>query len=160
MEEQKPRIITYGGGYSTDFGPTGFFDVRNVNLLGKLQQGGLRVRMSDRQQLVQLDFLHPRFLRDGDNGFAPLRVTAQFQRDSTVTRFFRSTFDSGTFGIVQRVDENGDPVDQFGNVVANPTINRFTLTAETQRTVRGLPEVFSLLDTATKTSGSAMSIVC
>lgn len=136
LEEQKPRILTYGGGYSTDFGPTGFVDIRNVNLLGKLQQGGMRVRMSNLQQFVQLDYLHPRFLRDGENGFAPLRITAQYQRDSTITRFFRSTFDSGTFGIVQRLDEEGNPIDQFGNVVANPTLNRFTLTAETQRTIQ------------------------
>lgn len=135
LEEQKPNIMTYGGGYSTDVGPTGFFDIRNVNMFGKLQQGGARVRMSSRQQLVQLDYLNPRFLPDGKNGFAPLRVTAQYQRDSTVTRFFRSTFDSGTSGVVQRIDADGNPIDQLGNQVSDPTINRLTLTAETQRTI-------------------------
>ncbi|HSU25497.1 MAG TPA: BamA/TamA family outer membrane protein, partial [Pyrinomonadaceae bacterium] len=67
--------------------------------------------------------------------FAPLTLSLQYQRDSTVTRFFRSTFDKGTFGIVQRVDANGNPVDEFGSPVADPTINRFTFTAETNRTI-------------------------
>jgi hypothetical protein len=91
--------------------------------------------MSQRQQLVQLDFLNPRFMRDGDKRFAPLTFSAQYQRDSTVTRFFRSAFDKGTFGIVQRVDADGNPIDEFGNNAGDPTLNRLTLSAETQRTV-------------------------
>jgi outer membrane protein assembly factor BamA len=140
VEEQKPRLITYGGGFSTDSGPFGFFDVRHFNLLGKLQQGGAQIRISRRQQLVQFDFINPRFISDGKdkNGnkrFAPLTFSAQYQRDTTVTRFFRSTFDQGTFGIVQRIDENGNPIDEFGNNSGDPTINRLTLSAETQRTI-------------------------
>lgn len=135
LEEQKPRIMTYGGGYSTDLGPQGFFDIRHVNLFGKLQQGGARVRMSRRQQLIQFDYLNPRFIRDGKEGFAPLSITAQYQRDSTVTRFFRSAFDTGTFGIVQRVDADGNPIDVFGNQTSDPTLNRFSLIAETSRTI-------------------------
>ncbi|MGE3465862.1 MAG: POTRA domain-containing protein, partial [Pyrinomonadaceae bacterium] len=135
LEEQPPRLMSYGGGYSTDFGLSGFFDIRHVNLFGNLWQGGARVKMSQRQQLVQFDFIHPRFLRDGDKRWAPLTLTAQYQRDSTVTRFFRSTFDRGTFGIVQRVDEKGNPIDEFGNSAGDPTINRFALSAETSRTI-------------------------
>lgn len=134
-EEQKPRLITYGGGYSTDFGANGFFDIRHFNLFGKLQQGGVRVRASRLQQLVQIDYINPRFLPDGKNRFSPLTFTAQYLRDSTVTRFFRSTFDRGTFGIVQRIDENGDPIDEFGRNTGAPTINRLTLSAETSRTI-------------------------
>lgn len=135
LEEQLPRIMTYGGGFSTDLGPQGFFDIRHVNLFGKLQQGGARIRMSRLQQLVQLDYLNPRFIRDGKNGFAPLSITAQYQRDSTVTRFFRSAFDTGTFGIVQRIDADGNPIDAFGNQTPDPTLNRFSLIAETSRTI-------------------------
>ncbi len=140
VNEKKPRLITYGGGFSTDFGANGFFDIRHFNLLGSLYQGGARVRVSRLQQLVQLDFLNPRFLRDGKTAdgtfrYAPLSVTAQYQRDSTVTRFFRSTFDRGTGGIVQRVDADGKPIDEFGNSASDPTINRLTLTAETSRTI-------------------------
>lgn len=139
LNEKKPRLITYGGGYSTDFGLSGFFDIRHFNLFGKLQQGGALVRVSQRQQLIQLDFINPRFIPDGKDDkdkkqFAPLRFAAQYQRDSTVTRFFRSTFDQGTFGVVQRIDENGNPIDEFGNSAGDPTLNRLTLSVETNRT--------------------------
>ena len=135
VEEQAPRILSYGGGVSTDLGASGFIDIRHFNLLGNLWQGGARAKMSLRQQLIQLDFLHPRFLRDGEKRFAPLTISAQYLRDSTVTRFFRSAFDKGTFGIVQRVDENGNPIDEFGNETGDPTFNRLLLSAETNRTI-------------------------
>lgn len=135
VQEQKPRLMTYGGGFSTDLGLSGFFDIRHYNLLGSLYQGGARVRWSQRQQLAQIDFLNPRFLRDGKDRFAPLTFTAQYQRDSTVTRFFRSAFDKGTFGIVQRVDDQGNPIDQFGAPAGSPTLNRLTLSTETYRTI-------------------------
>ncbi len=140
VEEQKPRLITYGGGYSTDIGANGFFDIRHFNLFGKLQQGGVRVRASRVQQLAQIDYISPRFLRDKNGAnetirFSPLTFTALYQRDSTVTRFFRSTFDQGTFGIVQRVDESGKPIDRFGNSTGDPTINRLRISAETSRTI-------------------------
>ena len=135
VEEQAPRILSYGGGYSTDLGASGFIDLRHVNFLGRLWQAGGRLQMSQRQQLAQLDLLHPRFLPDGDKRFAPLTLTASYLRDSTVTRFFRSAFDQGTFGIVQRVDENGNPIDEFGNETGDPTLHRLTLAAETNRTI-------------------------
>ncbi len=135
VQEQAPRILSYGGGYSTDLGASGFVDIRHQNLFGRLWQGGARVRLSQRQQLAQIDFLNPRFVGDGKGRFAPLTLTAQYQRDSTVTRFFRSAFDKGTFGIVQRLDDNGNPIDEFGNDVGSPTLNRLTLTAETNRTI-------------------------
>ncbi|MGI8410744.1 MAG: POTRA domain-containing protein [Pyrinomonadaceae bacterium] len=135
VEEQASRILSYGGGYSTDVGASGFVDIRHLNLFGRLWQGGARIRVSQRQQLAQLDYFNPRFIRDGEKRFAPLTITAQYQRDSTVTRFFRSAFDRGTFGIVQRLDENGNPIDEFGADVGSPTLNRLLLTAETNRTI-------------------------
>ena len=133
--EQEQRIASYGGGLSTDLGWTGFFDIRHLNLFGRLWQGGLRLNMSQRRQIAQVDFVVPTFLRDGDNRFSPLTISAQYQRDSTVTRFFRSAFDQGTFGIVQRVDADGNPIDQFGAPVGDPTINRFSIFAESSRTI-------------------------
>ncbi|HEX8653218.1 MAG TPA: POTRA domain-containing protein [Pyrinomonadaceae bacterium] len=135
VEELKPRILSYGGGYSTDNGPLGFVDIRNVNLFGKLRQGSFRIRASQRQQLMRLEYFDPRFQRYGEGQFAPLALSLQYQRDSTVTRFFRSTIDRGNFGIVQRFDEEGNPVDVFGNPAGEPTINRFTFNAETQRVI-------------------------
>lgn len=133
VEEQKPREMRYGGGYSTDNGPLGTFDISNLNLFGKLRQGAFRLRASRRQQIVRLEYVDPRFQHYGTNQFAPLALSAQYQRDSTITRFFRSTIDRGAFGIVQRLDENGNPIDEFGQRTSEPTINRFTFNAETQR---------------------------
>lgn len=135
VEEQPPRLLSYGGGFSTDLGASGFADIRHVNLFGNLWQGGARVKVSQRQQLVQFDFINPRFVHDGEKRFAPLTLSVQYQRDSTVTRFFRSAFDKGTFGIVQRIDANGNPIDQFGAKAGSPTLNRLSLTAETNRTI-------------------------
>ncbi|MFM9904637.1 MAG: POTRA domain-containing protein [Pyrinomonadaceae bacterium] len=135
LKEQPARLLSYGGGYSTDIGLNGFFDIRHVNLFGNLWQGGARVKVSQRQQLVQFDFINPRFIRDGEKKYAPLTISIQYQRDTTVTRFFRSVFDKGTFGIVQRIDANGNAIDQFGARAGSPTINRLTLSAETSRTL-------------------------
>lgn len=135
VEEQAPRILSYGGGYSTDLGLSGFVDIRHFNLRGNLWQGGARLKASQRQQLLQFDFINPRFMRDGENRFAPLTLTASYQRDTTVTRFFRSAFDQGTFGVVQRLDPSGNPVDEFGNDAGSPTLNRLTLLAETNKTL-------------------------
>lgn len=135
VEEQPQRILSYGGGFSTELGASGFVDIRHQNLFGKLWQGGARLRLSQRRQIAQIDFFNPRFLPDGKGRFAPLTLTAQYQRDSTVTRFFRSEFDKGTFGIVQRLDEDGNPIDEFGAGTGSPTLHRLTFTAETNRTI-------------------------
>jgi outer membrane protein insertion porin family len=133
VEEKKPRVMDYGGGFSTDTGALGLFELSNVNLMNKLRHGAMRLRMSRLQQLVRLEYIDPKFKRYNKRQFAPLALSVQYQRDSTVTRFFRSAIDRGTDGIVQRVDEEGNPVDEFGNSVNEPTINRLTLAIETQR---------------------------
>jgi outer membrane protein insertion porin family len=133
VEEKRPRVVEYGGGYSTDIGPLGLLELTNVNLMNKLRQGAMRLRMSQRQQLVRFEFLDPRFFQYRKRDYAPLGMSVQYLRDSSITRFFRSTIDQGTNGVVQRLDEHGNPVDQFGRQVGEPTINRFTVTVETQR---------------------------
>ena len=133
VEEKKPRVMDYGGGFSTDTGPLGLLELSNVNYMNKLRQAAMRLRMSSQQQRIRLEYLDPRFARYGERRFAPLGVTLEYQRDSTVTRFFRSSIDRGTMGIVQRVDEEGNPLDEFGNRVKEPTINRFIAQIETQR---------------------------
>ncbi|HXF42521.1 MAG TPA: BamA/TamA family outer membrane protein, partial [Pyrinomonadaceae bacterium] len=135
VKEQPSRILSYGGGYSTDLGFSSFADIRLLNLFGNLWQGGARFRYSQRQQLAQFDFINPRFLRDGPKRFAPFTLSISYQRDETVTRFFRTAFDRGTFGIVQRLDQNGNPVDEIGNLAGSPTLNRFTVSAESNRTL-------------------------
>jgi outer membrane protein insertion porin family len=133
VEEKKPRVMDYGGGFSTDTGALGLLEISNVNLMNKLRHGAMRLRASRQQQLLRFEYLDPRFARFGEKQFAPLAVSVQYQRDSTVTRFFRSAIDRGTLGIVQRLDEDGNALDEFGTKVKEPTINRFTATIETQR---------------------------
>jgi outer membrane protein insertion porin family len=133
VEEKRPRVIEYGGGYSTDTGALGLMELTNVNFMNKLRTAAVRLRASQRQQLLRFEFLDPRFARYRKDQFAPLAISVQYLRDSTITRFFRSTIDRGTNGIVQRVDEDGNPIDEFGNQTGDPEIDRFTLTLETQR---------------------------
>lgn len=133
VEEKKPRVMDYGGGFSTDYGALGLFEISNVNLMNRLRHGAMRLRASRRQQLVRLEYLDPRFVRYNEVQFAPLAASVEYQRDSTITRFFRSAIDRGTMGIVQRLDEDGNPIDIFGVNVNEPTINRFTAAVETQR---------------------------
>jgi outer membrane protein insertion porin family len=133
VEEKPPRVMDYGGGFSTDYGALGLFEISNVNLMNRLRQGAMRLRASPRQQRVRLEYFDPRFARYNESQFAPLAASVEYQRDSTLTRFFRSAIDRGTMGIVQRLDENGNPIDIFGERVSEPTINRFTAAVETQR---------------------------
>jgi outer membrane protein insertion porin family len=133
VEEKRPRVVEYGGGYSSDTGALGLLELTNVNFMNKLRQGAIRIRASQRQQLLRVEFLDPRFFQYSKRQFAPLAISAQYLRDSTITRFFRSTIDRGTFGIVQRLDAKGNPIDQFGNRVGQPTIDRLTFGVETQR---------------------------
>jgi outer membrane protein insertion porin family len=133
VEEKKPRVMDYGGGASSDAGALGLFELSNVNLMNRLRQGAMRLRASRLQQRVRLEYLDPRFARYNKTDFAPLAASVEYQRDSTITRFFRSAIDRGTMGIVQRLDEDGNPIDIFGDRVHEPTINRFTAAVETQR---------------------------
>jgi outer membrane protein insertion porin family len=135
VEEKKPRVMDYGGGFSTDAGALGLFEISNVNLMDRLRQGAMRFRVSRRQQLVRFEYLDPRFARYNKTQFAPLAASVEYQRDSTITRFFRSAIDRGTMGIVQRLDQDGNPINIFGQQVSEPTINRFTAALQTQRVI-------------------------
>src|SRR2546423_14515014 len=101
--------------------------------MNKLRQGAIRIRARKRQNLIRLEYLDPSLFQYQKRQFAPLAFSPQYLRDSTITRFFRSTIDRGTFGIVQRLDSKGNPIDEFGNRVSQPTIDRLTLRVETQR---------------------------
>jgi len=133
VEERKNITTDYIVGFSTDQGPLFGFEARHANLFGELRQGALRSRFSRLQQLVRLEYFDPRFRRYGERSFAPLAASVQYQRDTSVTRFFRSTIDRGTNGIVQRFDEEGNIVNEFGERVGEPSINRFTVNLETSR---------------------------
>jgi outer membrane protein insertion porin family len=143
LEELPPRRLDYGGGYSTDGGPLGLFEIYHNNLGGALRQGALRARGSNLHQLFRLEFFDPRFRHYGQTKFSPLAVSAQYQTDKSVTRFFRSTLDRGTFGIVQRLDPAGHPIlvgctlpETQCERTGEPAINRFTFNIESQRVIQ------------------------
>ncbi|HEX6185290.1 MAG TPA: POTRA domain-containing protein, partial [Pyrinomonadaceae bacterium] len=133
VQERKSITTEYIVGFSTDTGALGGFELRNTNLFGKLRQGAVRTRASRQQQLARFEYFDPRFRRYGEKDFAPLTFSVQYQRDTSVTRFFRTTIDRGTNGIVQRFDEDGELIDEFGASVKGPSINRFTVNLETRR---------------------------
>lgn len=133
VQERKSITTEYIVGFSTDTGALGGFELRNSNLFGELKQGAIRTRASRQQQLARFEYFDPRFRRYGGKSFAPLAFSVQYQRDTSVTRFFRTSIDRGTNGIVQRFDEEGNLIDEFGNEVAGPSINRFTVNLETSR---------------------------
>lgn len=143
IEEKRPRVIEYGGGYSTDTGVLGLLELTNVNFMNKLRQGAIRIRASQRQELIRFEFIDPRYFHYGKKQFSPLAISAQYLRDSTITRFFRSTIDRGTFGVVQRLDAKGNPIDVLGNRVGQPTIDRLTFGIETQRVIS--PKLHSIV---------------
>ena len=70
------------------------------------------MRASRRQQLLRFEYFDPLFRQYGEGGrrcvalcrWPLLAVPAR----SSVTRFFRSTIDRGNFGIVQRLDSEGE----------------------------------------------------
>jgi outer membrane protein assembly complex protein YaeT len=133
VEERKSLTTEYIVGFSTDTGALGGFEVRNTNLFGRLRQGAVRTRFSRQQQLARFEYFDPRFRRYGEKSFAPLTFSVQYQRDTAVTRFFRTTIDRGTNGIVQRFGADGNLIDEFGQEVSGPSINRFTVNLETSR---------------------------
>ncbi|HEX8116394.1 MAG TPA: POTRA domain-containing protein, partial [Pyrinomonadaceae bacterium] len=133
VQERKSITTEYIVGFSTDTGALGGFELRNSNLFGKLRQGAIRTRASRQQQLARFEYFDPRFRRYGEKTFAPLTLSLQYQRDTSVTRFFRSAIDQGTNGIVQRFDEEGKLIDELGQQVSGPSINRFTVNLETSR---------------------------
>ncbi|HEY0169690.1 MAG TPA: POTRA domain-containing protein [Pyrinomonadaceae bacterium] len=133
VQERKSLTTEYIVGFSTDTGALGGFEIRNTNLFGKLRQGAIRTRASRQQQLLRFEYFDPRFRRYGEKEFAPLTLSVQYQRDTSVTRFFRTTIDRGTNGIVQRFDAEGELIDELGQRTAGPSINRFSVNLETRR---------------------------
>lgn len=59
VEETKPWLLVYGGGFNTDDGPRGIVEISNVNLFGRLNTGALRLRASRRQQLGDITYRNP-----------------------------------------------------------------------------------------------------
>ena len=69
VEEQAPRLIQYGGGYSTDLGANGFFDLRHLTfseIFGRAEHAFAGASDSNWSSLI-LSIL--RFIPDGERQF-------------------------------------------------------------------------------------------
>src|SRR5207248_3421513 len=77
VEEKRPRVIEYGGGYSSDTGALGLLELTNVNFMNKLRTAALRIRASQRQQLVRVVFLDRRLFIYWKRQFSPLGIFAE-----------------------------------------------------------------------------------
>lgn len=110
VEETRPWLLVYGGGYHTDDGPSGIFEISNVNLFGRLNTGALRLRASARQQIGEISYTNPvplgydlpatiilRADRDEKDAFTSFRflALAQLQKklDDRTGFFFRYSFE-------------------------------------------------------------------
>ncbi|MBI3951473.1 MAG: BamA/TamA family outer membrane protein [Acidobacteria bacterium] len=90
---ETPRyLLVYGGGYRTDDGPRGLFEITDINLFGRLNTGSIRTRASRRELLGQLSFTNPRPF--GHNW--PALFSALYQRED------RDAFDASRLtGLIQ-----------------------------------------------------------
>jgi outer membrane protein assembly factor BamA len=125
VEEKKPRVMDYGGGFSTDAGALGLFEISNVNLMNRLRQGAMRLRASRRQQLVRLEYLDPRFARYNKTSLRrsqpQLSINAiRRSRVSSVRRSTAARWESCN-GSTKTETRSTSSVQ-----VNEPTINRFT----------------------------------
>lgn len=59
LEETKPWLLVYGGGYNSDDGARGILEISNVNLFGRLNTGAIRLRASPREQLGRISYTNP-----------------------------------------------------------------------------------------------------
>jgi outer membrane protein insertion porin family len=60
LDEGRSRVLVYGGGYQSDEGPRGIFEVSDPNIFGRLSTVSLRFRASTRNLLGQFSFTDQR----------------------------------------------------------------------------------------------------
>jgi outer membrane protein insertion porin family len=110
LDEAKPWLFIYGGGYVSDDGPRGLVELSNVNLFGRLNTVGLQMRASPRQQIARVSYTDPlpldrpwpllvalSFTRELKDAFSLYRATTlaqvQYQYKPTSAFFFRYNFE-------------------------------------------------------------------
>lgn len=54
LTEAKPLLLVYGFGFSTDDGPRGSLELTNTNFFNKVVNSSLKLRLSSREQVVQM----------------------------------------------------------------------------------------------------------
>ena len=83
VEEEATGEVTFGGGYSTNDGPSGQIGIRERNLLGRGQDLSLEFVLSGVSQNIDLRFTEPYFLnRDFAAGFDIFRRVREFRNSN------------------------------------------------------------------------------
>ena len=83
VEEEATGEVTFGGGYSTNDGPSGQIGIRERNLLGRGQDLSLEFVLSGVSQNIDLRFTEPYFLnRDFAAGFDLFRRVREFRNSN------------------------------------------------------------------------------
>ncbi len=102
--EAKPLLLVYGLGYSTDEGPRALAQLTDTNLFGRVNSASLKLRISRREQLAQLQYTD---LRPFGTKWSTT-VSAFYNRNADLRAFVRRTVNNGnnnqansgtTFGI-------------------------------------------------------------
>ncbi|MFN7930763.1 MAG: POTRA domain-containing protein [Blastocatellia bacterium] len=99
VEEGKSRTFVYGGGYQSDDGPRGIFEISDPNIFGRLTAASFRLRASPRNILGQLSYTDPRPF----NRSTPLLFSLLVQQQK------RPAFDSTRFTGLLQVDKQLSP---------------------------------------------------
>jgi outer membrane protein insertion porin family len=115
LTEAKPLLLVYGLGFSTDEGPRALGQLTHTNLLGRLNAASLRLRVSRREQLAQLQYTD---LRPFGTRWATT-VSGFYNRNADLRAFVRKT-----------VDQNADDQNNRGTTFG---INRFASYIQTER---------------------------
>ncbi len=97
--EGKSRSFVYGGGYQSDEGPRGIFEISDPNLFGRLTTGSIRLRASPRNLLGQLSYTDPRPF----NFSTPLLASLLVQEQKRVA------FDSTRWTALLQVEKQINP---------------------------------------------------
>ncbi|MFN0119359.1 MAG: POTRA domain-containing protein [Blastocatellia bacterium] len=77
VDEGRSRVLTYGGGFGSDEGPRGIFEVSDPNIFGRLTTASLRFRASPRNLLGQFSYTDQRPFGSS----TPLLLSVLAQRD-------------------------------------------------------------------------------
>lgn len=91
LTESKPLLMVYGLGYSTDEGPRGLLQFTDTNLFGRANSASIRMRVSFREQLIQLQYTD---LRVFSSPWAAT-ISAFYDRNSNLRTFIQRRLVTG-----------------------------------------------------------------
>ncbi len=136
LDEGRSRNLIYGGGYQTDEGVRGIFEISDPNIFGRLTVASLRLRVSQRNILGQLSYTDPRpfgfrtpalaailLQREKRPAFDSNRLTALLQVERRLTdhslMLFRYSYEDVRVTNPEEVSERRDRPVRLGRIAAS-----------------------------------------